>query len=551
MWLGVPPSVAADPCAEVPAEVAARIGALRGVLAPAGPGQVVAAEHKAGFECWEEHDGRLPVPAFDVSIASYTLDPARSDHGVAALAADMFDAQLPSEAEVRGKGRKARAWAEVEPEAAGRFVLARAEAALAAMPYLERWLEGAGPAMQHLFREVEMPLSGVLRAMERRGILLDADALRRQSEELGAEIDRIRARVAAEAGYEVNLDSPIQLRKLLFEERGLPPTRKTKTGYTTDARALEELSALDPIVGMILEYRALSKLKSTYLDTLPRLVHPRTGRLHTRYRQTVAQTGRLSSIDPNLQNIPVRTAHGRRIREAFYAPEGRVLLSLDYSQIELRILAHLSGDENLIRAFREGKDVHRRTAAEIFEVPDEEVTEHMRNVAKAVNYGVIYGQTPFGLARQLQIPRGMASLYIRKYFEKIPGVAAYMEDVVARAKRLGYAETILGRRRRIPELARRGAARAHGERIARNTPLQGSAADALKVAMIRVERALEHDRRARMLLTIHDELIFECDEDATDEIVAKLRPIMASAIELAVPVEVHVGIGRTWAECKA
>ncbi|RMG95002.1 MAG: DNA polymerase I [Deltaproteobacteria bacterium] len=550
VWLGVTADVAADPCAEVGADVRARMDALRPLLAPRGGGGVLTAEHKAPFECWEENDGALPLPLFDAAICSYTIDPARSDHGIEALARDMFDAALPTEVEARGKGRKAKPWVEVEPAAAARYVLARAEAVAAVQGPLDRWLEASSPAIQRLFREVEMPLAAVLRAMERRGILLDGEALARQGEALAREIDRIRAQVAAEAGHEVNLDSPIQLRKLLFEERGLPPTRKTKTGYSTDARALEELAALDPIVGFILEYRALAKLKSTYLDTLPRLIHPRTGRLHTRYRQTVAQTGRLSSIDPNLQNIPVRTEHGRRIREAFYAPEGYVLLSLDYSQIELRILAHLSGDENLIRAFREGKDVHRRTAAEIFEVPDDQVTEEMRNIAKAVNYGVIYGQTPFGLARQLGIPRGMASLYIRKYFEKIPGVAAYMEDVIARARRLGYAETILGRRRRIPELDRRGAARAHGERIARNTPLQGSAADALKVAMIRVERALAHDERARMLLTIHDELIFECREDAVDDIVAKVRPIMATAIELDVPIEVHVGVGHTWAECK-
>ncbi len=550
LWFGVDRATCDDPCAPLPPPVQARLDAARAALAPAGPVHVATAEHKAPYECWEENDGTLPVPPFDAALASYTVDPARADHGIAALARDMFGASLPEAAAVLGRGKKARPWVEAPPEQAARYVLARAEAILAVEPHLSGWLDASGPAVVRLFRELEMPLAGVLRAMERRGILLDPEVLGRQRDELAQAIEALQARVDAEAGHPVNLDSPIQLRALLFEERGLPPVRKTKTGYSTDARVLEELAPLDPIIGMILEYRTLSKLKSTYLDTLPKLVNPRTGRLHTRYRQAVAQTGRLSSIEPNLQNIPVRTRYGRRIREAFHAPEGHVLLSMDYSQIELRILAHLSGDENLVRAFCEGKDVHRRTAAEIFEVPDDEVTDEQRAIAKAVNYGVIYGQTPYGLARQLQIPRGVASLYIRKYFEKIPGVAAYMEDIVARARRLGYAETILGRRRRIPELARRGAARAHGERIARNTPLQGSAADALKVAMIRVERALTHDDRARMLLTIHDELIFECREDAVEDIVAKVRPIMATAVELRVPIEIHVGTGRTWAACK-
>lgn len=363
-------------------------------------------------------------------------------------------------------------------------------------------------------------------------------------------IREIVGRVEREVGYPINLDSPIQLRKLLFEERGLPPTRRTKTGFTTDAKALEELALLDPIVGEILEYRRVVKLKNTYLDALPRLVRPDTGRLHTSFHQAVAATGRLSSSDPNLQNIPIRTAEGRRIREAFVAPPGRTLVALDYSQIELRILAHLSGDPNLVSAFIEGVDVHRRTAAEVFGVPEDEVDEEQRRIAKAVNFGVIYGQQAFGLAQQLGIPRGKAGSYIRAYFERLPGVDRYMKELIELARRRGYAETILGRRRRLPELSRTGQLRAQGERMARNTPIQGSAADILKLAMIAVDRALEGQSWAEMLLTVHDELIFECDEDRVDDLVALARPLMENAVALKVPLRVDSGHGPTWAACK-
>ena len=304
------------------------------------------------------------------------------------------------------------------------------------------------------------------------------------------------------------------------------------------------------MVNLILEYRTLTKLKGTYLDTLPGLVTPKTGRRPTSFRQAGAQTGRLSSKEPHLQNIPIRSELGRRIREAFVAPKGKVLVTLDYSQIELRILAHLSGDQNLSSAFRDGVDVHRRTAAEVFGVPEAEVTAEQRRVAKAVNFGVIYGQTAFGLARQLGIPRGKAGSYSKAYLAKLPGVTQYMDELVELAKRQGYAETILGRRRRIPELASKGAARSYGERIARNTPIQGSAADILKRAMIDVEAALAGSKHARMLLTVHDELIFECDAKSVDELVGIAKPAMEKAVELKVPLVVEGGHGASWAACK-
>ncbi len=507
-------------------------------------------DHKTAGQMLRAAGMSLQGVSIDTMLASYVLDPARSAHDLWALADDVLGAKLRTAEQVLGKGKKATPMAALDAPSAGRWTCELVHALEALGRALTDDLVLAGAAAARLYREVELPLADVLAALEDRGIAVDVDVLRAQSELLSERIAELQARVDEEAGYPVNLDSPIQLRKLLFEDRGLPAGRKTKTGYSTDARVLEELSQIDPIVGDILVYRTLTKLKNTYLDTLPTLVRPETGRLHTTFQQAVAATGRLSSTDPNIQNIPIRTAEGRRIREAFVAPEGQVLVAIDYSQIELRVLAHLSGDPSLRSAFVDDVDVHRRTAAEVFEVPEDEVTADQRRIAKAVNFGVIYGQTAFGLAQQLGIPRGHAGKYIRAYFEKIPGVDHYMNELVNLAKRRGYAETILGRKRRIPELRRKGPARGHGERIARNTPIQGSAADILKVAMIAVERALADATWARMLLTVHDELIFECEEDRVDELVGICRPLMEEAVSLAVPLRVDAGWGKTWAACK-
>lgn len=499
--------------------------------------------------------GRLGVEvrgvAMDPMLASYALDPARSGHDVAALAHDLMGHDcLPIE-KVVGKGRKQVPMDQAPLDSVTTFAAERAELALVVGRHLDLETRRAGKTMTRLVGEVELPLAVVLRRLEERGICLDADVIRAQSEDLAQSIGELRGRIEEEAGYPINPDSPQQLQKLLFEERGLPATKKTKTGYSTDAKVLDELSLLDPIVKDILEYRALTKLKGTYLDPLPGLVNPQTGRLHTRLHQAVAQTGRLSSSDPNLQNIPIRTPVGRRIREAFVAGEGKTLVSVDYSQIELRVLAHLSGDPNLCSAFNDGVDVHRRTASEVFGVDEGEVSDEQRRIAKAVNFGVIYGQTAFGLAQQLGIPRGKAGSYIRAYFEKIPGVDRYMTELVTLAKRKGYAETVLGRKRRIPELRRKGPARAHGERMARNTPIQGSAADILKLAMIDVEAKLREKDWGEMILTVHDELIFECREDRVSDVIELVRPAMESAFELRVPLSVDAGQGRTWADCKA
>ena len=486
----------------------------------------------------------------DSKLCSYTLDPARTSHTLADLARDLFAYTMITPESVLGKGKKAVHFDGAQIDQAASYACERAVLTGLVGRHLRAQLDAAGPQVWAIFGDMEMPLSRVLEAIEERGIAVDTAVLAAQGKEMGAVIDKLRADIEAEAGHPLNPDSPLQLQKFLFEERGLEATRKTKTGYSTDAAVLEELAQLDPIVGPILEYRTLTKLKGTYIDTLPQAVNPRTGRLHTSFRQAVAQTGRLSSKDPNLQNIPIRSDIGRRIREAFVAGPGRLLVALDYSQIELRILAHLSADKNFVSAFTEGVDVHRRTAAEVFAVPDAEVTAEQRRVAKAVNFGVIYGQTAFGLSRSLGIPRGKAGSYIKAYLEKIPGITRYLDELVEIADQRGFAETIFGRRRRIPELARKGASRSYGERIARNTPIQGSAADIMKRAMITVEAALTGVPWAQMLLTVHDELIFECDEAKVDELIGIARPAMEQAAQLSVPLHVDAGRGKSWAACK-
>jgi DNA polymerase-1 len=511
----------------------------------------LAHEHKRQGVVLARHGVKLAGVRADPMLASYTLDPARSAHDLEALAKDLLGHGCVPLERVVGRGRKKVGFDQVPVDEATPYAAERAELALVLGLHLLDLVERGGETMKHLFHDIEMPLAAVLIQLELRGIELDAEVLRAQAAELGEQLDAVRAEIEADAGYPINPESPQQLQKLLFEDRGLPAKKKTKTGYSTDAQTLEELSLLDPIVKLILDHRSLTKLKGTYLDTLPTLINPETGRLHTEFRQAVAQTGRLSSRDPNLQNIPVRSELGRRIREGFVAPEGMLLVSLDYSQIELRVLAHLSRDPNLTSAFVEGADVHRRTAAEVFGVPEDEVSSEQRSIAKAVNFGVIYGQTAFGLSRQLGIPQGRAGKYIKTYFERIPGVDAYMNELIELAKRRGYAETILGRRRRIPELKARGAAKAYGQRIARNTPIQGSAADILKIAMIEVERRLAEVDYARMLLTVHDELIFECDEARVDDLVALAKPAMEEAAELDVPLVVESGAGRNWAQAKA
>jgi DNA polymerase-1 len=403
--------------------------------------------------------------------------------------------------------------------------------------------------MEALFRELEMPLVPVLARMERRGVRIDDAFFREMSRKLAKELDLVQQEIWKEAGTEFNINSTPKLREILFDKLGLPVLKRTKTGPSTEASVLEELAAQGHRVPVLLmEYREMEKLRGTYVDALPALVNPRTGRIHTSFNQTVAATGRLSSSDPNLQNIPIRTPLGREIRKGFVPDPGYVLLAVDYSQIELRILAHFSGDEPLVRAFREGIDVHRQTAAVVFDVPIGQVTADQRAQAKTINFATLYGQGPFALAQQLGISREDAKAFIAAYFERFKGVRGYLDKMVAMAHERGYVETLLGRRRFIPELqSRNWNIRQFGERVAQNTPIQGTAADLIKKAMIDVDRALEaSDWGARLLLTVHDELLFEVPEDRVEDVRPAVVELMRNAMKLEVPIDVDYGVGNSW-----
>ncbi len=402
-----------------------------------------------------------------------------------------------------------------------------------------------------LLREIEAPLVPVLVAMERTGVFVDSPLLASFGDELESDMERQAEEIYRHAGARFNINSPSQLGEVLFERLKLPRGKKTKTGYSTDSEVLEELAADQPIARAVLEYRQTAKLKSTYADALPRLVDPDTGRIHAQFNQTVAATGRLSSSDPNLQNIPIRTPQGRRIRRAFVAQNpGDLLISADYSQIELRLLAHLSRDPGLVAAFNAGEDIHRATAARIFDVPPERVDSVMRGRAKTVNFGVLYGMGPIRLARELGIPRAEAARFIEQYFSKMPGVKAYLDASLVAARRDGFVTTLLGRRRYLPGLNLDDArARAQAERIAANTPIQGSAADLIKKAMIRVHRELSERRLAsRMIIQVHDELLLEGPEREKEEVDSVVRRAMQEAIRIDVPLVVEMGAGRSWDE---
>jgi DNA polymerase-1 len=400
-----------------------------------------------------------------------------------------------------------------------------------------------------VYQRIELPTARVLQKMERHGVLVDGALLARQSDELGARLLELERQAHEAAGQPFNLNSPKQLGEILFGKLQLPVVKKTASGGpSTDEEVLEKLAEDYPLPKLLLEYRGAAKLKSTYTDKLPRMVNAHTGRVHTSYSQATAVTGRLSSTDPNLQNIPVRTHEGRRIREAFIAPAGSLIVSADYSQIELRIMAHLSRDESLLRAFALGLDVHRATASEVFGVPVEEVSAEQRRYAKTINFGLIYGMSAFGLAAQLGIEREAAKNWIERYFARYPGVARYMNDTRAQAKAQGYVETVLGRRLWLPEInspngPRRGAA----ERQAINAPLQGTAADIVKLAMVAVQGWLETERLgARLIMQVHDELVLEVPAGELERVRAELPGLMGGALELAVPLLVEVGAGPNW-----
>ncbi len=488
---------------------------------------------------------------FDTSLASYVLDPGKRQHGLDILALERFQAKLTSYAEVAGSGRSEIPFSEVSLEAAAAYSGEDADYTLRLYGRLKEELEAH--SMLELLEDIEMPLVPVLADMERTGVRIDLDVFDALRERFTREIAQIEEEIYKLAGGDVNLRSVPQMRDLLFERLGLPVLRKTKTGPSTDEGVLSELAAQGhDIPRLILEYRELDKLDGTYVSKLPALVHPETGRIHTTFNQTVAATGRLSSSDPNLQNIPVRTTLGREIRKGFVADEGYLFLSADYSQIELRVLAHLSEDPAFVEAFRADRDIHRETAARIFGVDPEAVNGGMRDQAKTINFATIYGQGPVALAGQLGISRTQADGFIANYFERFSGVRQYLDAMKELAAEKGYVETLLGRRRYIPEMrSRNPGVRAFGERLATNSPIQGTAADLLKIAMIRLhERLAAGNTGARMLLQVHDELLLEVPEAAVEETLAIVRQEMEGAIELDVPLKVDAGFGRSWYESK-
>lgn len=486
----------------------------------------------------------------DTLLMSFVLDAGLNRHDMDALAERHLGYTTLKYEEVCGKGAKQITFDQVDLERATAYAAEDADITLRLHAVLAPRL-AAEPALASVYRDIEMPLVPVLARMERTGVLIDVEALRRQSADHARRLHAIEQEAHAIAGRAFNLDSPKQLQALLFDELGLPALVKTPTGQpSTNEEALEAIADQHALPRLILEHRSLAKLKGTYTDRLPESVNPQTGRVHTRYNQAGAATGRLSSNDPNLQNIPIRTAEGRRIREAFIAPEGRVILACDYSQIELRIMAHLSEDPGLLRAFAEGLDVHRATAAEVFGVPLSEVSSEQRRAAKAINFGLIYGMSAFGLARQLGIERGQAQDYIGVYFARYPGVRAYMERTREQAREKGYVETVFGRRLHLSEIrSRNPAQRAGAERAAINAPMQGTAADIIKRAMVAVDAWIRPQAaRIAMLMQVHDELVFEVDADFVDEAREAIRGLMQQAATLRVPLVVEAGVGRSWDE---
>jgi len=486
----------------------------------------------------------------DTMLQSYVLNSTATRHDMDSLALTYLGLKTVSYEEVAGKGARQVPFAQVDLARAVPYAAEDADITLRLHQVLWHKLE-AEPRLRQLYLEIEMPLVPVLVRMERNGVKIDRGVLEALSEKLSRRMAGIEQQVFCVAGEEFNLGSPKQIQHILFEKLGLPVVKKTPKGQpSTSEEVLQQLAEEFELPQLILQYRGLSKLKSTYTDRLPEQIHPLTGRVHTSYHQAVTATGRLSSSDPNLQNIPVRSEEGRRIRQAFVAEEGCKLVAADYSQIELRIMAHLSGDESLLSAFAAGEDIHRATAAEIFGVTPEEVTSGQRRSAKAINFGLIYGMSAYGLARQLGIGREEAQSYIELYFERYPGVRQYMDRTRRLAHEQGYVETLFGRRLYLPELkSRNPQRRQYAERTAINAPMQGSAADIIKRAMISLnDWVLEKGEGVKMIMQVHDELVFEVAEALLEEAVAQIGERMRSAAQLKVPLEVDLGVGDNWDE---
>ena len=496
------------------------------------------------------YDIALAGMRYDTMLESYVLNSVATRHDMDSAARHYLSVDTIHYEDVAGKGAKQLTFNQIDLEQASPYAAEDADITLRLHERL--WGElGKTEALKNVYESIEQPLVPVLLAMEETGVLLDKGMLKTQSSELAASMLALEKQAHELAGGPFNLGSPKQLQQILFEQQGLPVIRKTPKGQPSTAEdVLQELADEYDLPRVILNYRSLSKLKSTYTDKLPLQIAESTGRVHTSYHQAVAATGRLSSTDPNLQNIPIRTPEGRRIRQAFIAPEGTVMLAADYSQIELRIMAHLSGDKGLLGAFAEGRDIHQATAAEVFEQNLDDVSANERRSAKAINFGLMYGMSAFGLAKQLGVSRGEAQEYIDLYFDRYPGVKNFMDNIRSQAHDTGYVETVFGRRLYLPDIANRNAQRRqYAERSAINAPMQGTAADIIKRAMVTVQDWLTGSKiPARMIMQVHDELVFEIDENSVDEVQGEIVRLMSGAAELHVPLVVDVGTGRNWDE---
>ncbi|NTV12671.1 MAG: DNA polymerase I [Desulfobulbaceae bacterium] len=506
---------------------------------------------KFDYAILQAHGVSLAGSLRDTMLASYLVDPNRRSHKLDDLARELLQFKLTAFAEVtagQGKGKDEVNFALVSPAVAGDYSCEDVHAALLLWEYFQPKLAEMG--LRELFDKLEAPLIPVLAGMELAGINVDRQQLLKLAEEFGRELDGLEGEIYRLAGQEFNINSPKQLGEILFEKLKLPQGRKTKTGYSTDAQVLEELGRYHDLPVAVINHRNLAKLKSTYVDNLLGQIHPRTGRVHTSFNQMVAATGRLSSSNPNLQNIPIRTPEGQRIRQAFVAAPGHLFLAADYSQIDLRVMAHYSDDQELVADFKAGRDVHRQTAAEIFRVSPDFITEQMRRVAKTINFSIVYGISAFGLASRLSISQKEAKTFIERYFEHYPGVKRFMEEIVVQARRDGYVTTLLQRRRYLPELnSSNRVAREGAERVAINTPIQGTAADIIKLATLEADRRLrEAGSGARLLLQIHDELVFEVPESEIAAVTALVRPAMESVMALQVPLVVNISSGKNLAE---
>jgi DNA polymerase-1 len=487
--------------------------------------------------------------AHDTLLESYVLE-SHQRHDMDSMAKRLLSIKTISYDDVTGTGAKRIGFQQVGVEQAAEYAAEDADITLQLHQVMQPRL-ASDAQLTHIYTAIEMPAVQVLYTMERNGVLLNEPLLAELSAAFGGKMIEIEARAHSLAGQPFNLSSPKQIQEILFDQQGLKPVKKTPTGApSTDEESLAELALDHPLPQLILEYRGLAKLKSTYTDKLPSMVNRQTGRVHTSYGQATAVTGRLASSEPNLQNIPIRTAEGRRIREAFIAPAGALIVSADYSQIELRIMAHISRDENLLRAFAAGEDIHRATAAEIFGIAPDAVDSEQRRYAKVINFGLIYGMSAFGLARQLNLERAAAQQYMDRYFQRYPGVAEYMRVTREQAREQGYVETVFGRRLWLPEIRSSNAARRQGaERAAINAPMQGTAADLIKLAMVAVQQWLEQERmQSIMIMQVHDELVLEVPQAELATVQAGLHRLMTGVASLAVPLLVEIGLGANWDE---